>query len=374
MTTIEDKNRKLSNFSKIYKFANKLLIDNQIIEQASYTGKNTVNVLNGLVNTLNTNEIDEEINRFLAQAKSPNILKMSYFVENNLEETTEKLTHYTPDESIELINKIIGHLFGLLIDYYMSNSTNNSRYIIANSLADIEAMSMHDDRLYSVVAEAKLLSFQAMPQTLDNICATIKTNGNKLDKKLTEVNNAFTKLKEDEDSIKELNNQIQKLKSEFNFVGLSNGFKNIHESKTREKNVLKWLLVLFSFIMAAAPWLSYITLEPIKDTPSSISGTVAHIAVFFTTEIILVYVFRVLLHQFNNVKAILLQIEQRLNICQFFESYIDFANKQQNNRERFEKFESLIFSGLLMDQSQLPSTFDGLDNLSKLIGSIKNKP
>ena len=37
------------------------------------------------------------------------------------------------------------------------------------------------------------------------------------------------------------------------------------------------------------------------------------------------------------------------------------------------KFENLIFSGIISDAENLPSTFDGMDQIGKLLSTLKGK-
>ena len=87
---------------------------------------------------------------------------------------------------------------------------------------------------------------------------------------------------------------------------------------------------------------------------------------------ILIYYFRILLHNLNEVKAQLLQIELRKTLCQFIQSYTDYSHKiKEKDSESLSKFENLIFSGLVSSNEKLPSTFDGLEQLSGFIKAIR---
>ena len=45
---------------------------------------------------------------------------------------------------------------------------------------------------------------------------------------------------------------------------------------------------------------------------------------------------------------------------------------KKQDSSALEKFESLIFSGVVSDPEKLPSTFDGVEQIGNLIKSIKN--
>lgn len=92
-----------------------------------------------------------------------------------------------------------------------------------------------------------------------------------------------------------------------------------------------------------------------------------------TLQIILVYFFRVALFNFKSIKAQLLQIELRKTLCQFIQSYTNYAKEmKESDKTSLEKFENLVFSGLISNEENLPSTFDGLEQIGKIIQSIKS--
>ena len=89
-------------------------------------------------------------------------------------------------------------------------------------------------------------------------------------------------------------------------------------------------------------------------------------------EVILIYFFRIILQNYRSVKAQILQIELRKTLCQFIQSYVKYSSEiKKQDSNALEKFESLIFSGVLSDPEKLPSTFDGLDQLGNFIKNIK---
>ena len=92
-------------------------------------------------------------------------------------------------------------------------------------------------------------------------------------------------------------------------------------------------------------------------------------------EILLIYLFRVVLANYQSIKKQLLQIELRMTLCQFIQSYTKYANEMKaTDKASLEKFENLIFSGIVMDDQQLPSTFDGIEQISKMMSALKSGP
>ncbi len=90
-------------------------------------------------------------------------------------------------------------------------------------------------------------------------------------------------------------------------------------------------------------------------------------------EVILIYFFRIVLHHYKSVKTQIMQIELRQTLCQFIQSYADYSKKiKKDDPSALEKFENLIFSGILSESDKLPSTFDGIEQLGTIFKSVKN--
>ena len=174
--------------------------------------------------------------------------------------------------------------------------------------------------------------------------------------------------------IEALKANIEKATSSYNFVGLVNGFKDLRNAK----NIEKWVSVTLIFILAAAMiavpgiYLDYLF------NNETITDKWNFKLVYFGPpviglELILLYFFKVVLAQYRSTKGQLLQIDLRVTLCQFIESYSDYVeSKHSKNPNALTKFESIIFSGLLVDEGELPSSFDGIEQLASLIKSVKS--
>lgn len=90
-------------------------------------------------------------------------------------------------------------------------------------------------------------------------------------------------------------------------------------------------------------------------------------------EVVLVYFFRIILLNHRSIEAQKIQIELRKTLCQFIQSYAEYAAKiKTQDSASLEKFENLIFSGILSNPEKLPSTFDGLDQIGELVKKVKS--
>lgn len=172
----------------------------------------------------------------------------------------------------------------------------------------------------------------------------------------------------------ELKDKLEKYKIGFNFVGLYQGFSELAEKKEKEAF---WLFL--SLIGMGLLILAPLTVEIIFAVTGLIDAKTLgldHLIILLpliSIEIILIYFFRVVLLNHRSVKAQIMQIELRQTLCQFIQSYAGYSSEiKKQDAGALEKFESLIFSSVLSDPEKLPSTFDGLGQIGRLIKSIKN--
>lgn len=176
--------------------------------------------------------------------------------------------------------------------------------------------------------------------------------------------------------IENIEKSLEAQKSEYNFLGLSNGFRALRKAKaddlTAEKTTYRNLTIAVILLVFIKTIGSLIYLS----SSSSISSV--FIAVTITTIFflfILLYFFRISLVNIKSIKSQILQIDLRLTLCQFIHNYeTDTAKlRSKDMKESFDKFESVIFAPIVATEDQMPSTFDGLEQITNLLGSITNK-
>lgn len=167
-------------------------------------------------------------------------------------------------------------------------------------------------------------------------------------------------------TVKGFANKLDDLRSSYNFVLLNQGFEQI----LKQKNVSKWLL--FASIVA----MGIITVSPLlykiyKNSWSEM--TWQEIAFGVGLELILIYFFRVILNEYNSVKTQIMQLELRVSLCQFIQSYAEYAKEiKQDDPSALEKFENVVFSNILADSRDMPSTFDSVEQIGNFIKNIKS--
>lgn len=180
-------------------------------------------------------------------------------------------------------------------------------------------------------------------------------------------------LAEREATANRLKDALSSYTTAFNFVGLHQGFDNLSTQKKVEVTTLRWWLVVFG-VLASAPLVAELTMALyFRDRLSEWSAT-ALVAVIpaFSLTILFIYFFRIVLHRAEAARSQLLQIELRKTLCQFIQSYADYAQEiKVKTPDSLAKFENMIFSGIVSKEEKLPTTFDGFDQLSKLIHAAR---
>jgi hypothetical protein len=200
-------------------------------------------------------------------------------------------------------------------------------------------------------------------------------------KAFTETANAAKELKRNwdnelEDKSKEieaLRSGIDRIKTTYNFVGLIQGFEVLATAKKDERRRSFYSLIGLGMLMVIPPVFQVLfTAFNIESINSHKDVLIYSLPPLLALEVILLYLFRVVLLNFRNVTAQLLQINLRMSLCQFIQSYSEYSTKiKKADASALDKFENIIFSGISSNNDTLPSTFDGVESLANLISSIR---
>lgn len=175
--------------------------------------------------------------------------------------------------------------------------------------------------------------------------------------------------------VEEIQKSLEDQKSEYNFVGLSNGFRTLREQKKKE---LDWqnrayyalMAIIILLIISKSVWSANYLVSNNFDSPVFIIVTISTVLFLF----ILLYFFRISLVNVKSVKSQILQIDLRLTLCQFIHNYdSDTKDLREGMKESFERFESVIFAPIVATEDQMPSTFDGIEQLTGMIGLFNKK-
>lgn len=246
------------------------------------------------------------------------------------------------------LNSVIRSLDRLSQDATISNEEMHwARYLMP---ADIVNTLIHHENLQDV---------KTFNENVDKIEQMRIDWDDELNKKRSEVDN--------------LSNKLQNFKTAFNFVGLYQGFNSLSDTKKEELCWARLVLIAIGALTVFPVALElYLLIFKTTDVIKYKELLVYAIFPTLTLQFIFIYFFRVTLLNFKSIKAQILQIELRKTLCQFIQNYTDYAKEMKSNDSTsLEKFESLIFSGLITNEENLPSTFDGIEQLGKIIQSLK---
>lgn len=182
---------------------------------------------------------------------------------------------------------------------------------------------------------------------------------------------------------------LKKQETAFNFVGLDGAFQALERKKQWGYHLSQFVLTILAMIILGVLVLeAKIIWDAIQNNQlylNSIESSVRdpflhkielaeYAYLIFPTlaiEIILIYFFRVVLSNYNSIKAQILQIELRRSLCQFIQSYADYA-KEINDKSAgtLERFEQIIFSGIVSDPDKV-TTYDGIESLANMVKALK---
>lgn len=233
------------------------------------------------------------------------------------------------------------------------NSNLKSQLIFANFIMPVEITKQ-------LIHHPNLSYIQLFNERYDSALKLKENWDDELAKKTIEIN--------------ALKNKLDEYKTGFNFVGLYKGFNSLSTDKLTQKNWALGFLIGLG-VLALVPVITeiYLFLFHTILIKSNTNIVLYSIVPMITLQIILVYFFRVALFNFKSINAQLLQIELRKTLCQFIQSYTSYAKEmKESDKTSLDKFENLIFSGLISNEENLPSTFDGLEQIGKIIQSIKS--
>lgn len=176
-------------------------------------------------------------------------------------------------------------------------------------------------------------------------------------------------LSQREERVNALADKLKGYENAYNFVGLYQGFSNLKDDKVGERESTFKFLIFLGVCLVLMPFLKLVGVIGHND---NLIKEAFSFGALFAFELIVIYFFRIALQNYRSIKAQLLQIDLRMTLCQFINSYVEFASDaRKSDKELLNKFEQIIFSGIVTEDSGIPSTFDGLEQVAKIVESLK---
>ncbi|MEH0713159.1 hypothetical protein [Vibrio owensii] len=276
------------------------------------------------------------------------------------------------------LNLLYTMSFRFLCEFDFYSSSNEAEPEEIEGL--IYEIQNDDLKLDSDVSSKLIYASYAMPARIakDIVNSEEMDTAKGFEKKLIEAKDILNgwddEIKKRLEATDRLEKRLKEYESAFNFVGLSDGFMNLEKKKVKERSLLLFFMFLLGTIIVTPLAIKFnSSLQGVGENPFSWAHLGSYIPLL-SLEIVLIYFFRITLHHYKEVKTQIVQIELRQTLCQFIQSYADYASKiRKADPSSLEKFESLIFSGIMSDSEKLPSTFDGMEQIGALLKNIKAK-
>jgi len=267
----------------------------------------------------------------------------------------------------------------LYADIYEASLLTKCIFQLRDFKEDIENFNSYSNSLSSEIFEKVTRLWFIVPKEVftrhldqhldDEIIKTVellKSNEKFIEEKISITNT----LKVD---IQKIKYSLEEQKREYNFIGLSDGFRLLRDQKKVE---LKWqniayyilMITIILLIIIKTTWSAYYLNINNLNSPIFIITAISTILFLF----ILLYFFKISLVNTRSIKSQILQIDLRLTLCQFIHNYETDTIKlrNENMKDSFDKFESVIFAPIVATEDQMPATFDGLEQLTGILSSF----
>ncbi|WP_222117171.1 hypothetical protein, partial [Klebsiella pneumoniae] len=185
----------------------------------------------------------------------------------------------------------------------------------------------------------------------------------------TLVNNADSSIK----SLQEYDEKLQQYKSEYNFVLLSKAFSNLLRTKKSECDSNHTRIITFSLLLIGTPLLALLN-HIFKWYSVDLNlNALSYYLPILSLELLFFYFMRLYYIEEKAIKAQILQIEQRLSLCEFIHDYVETKNSSGAEKESWSLFEKLIFSPIQVTSENIPSILDGASSIAELAGKVLSK-
>jgi len=286
-----------------------------------------------------------------------------------------RLSDEENDLTKERLDDICSMCFRFMFEMYLSMKNDLStefeaaKRFVFNNLSSFEHSAR--EQVEFAIRDMPIAIFKAIANS-DSI-ESIK-DFNAISIKAEKLKNDWEKdLTVKEGRVNKLRDSLDEYENGFNFVGLYEGFDDLAKTKSTERDdILFWLKVLSVLIVLPLLAELFIIYKHIDNIAAIKDGLIVSIFPTISLAAIAIYYFRVLLFNYKSVKSQLLQIDLRKTLCRFIQHYSKYSSEiKKQDAASLDKFENVIFSGIVTDDGNLPSTYDGVEQIGKLIKSAK---
>ncbi|MBR7369619.1 hypothetical protein G3W26_22120 [Klebsiella variicola] len=174
-------------------------------------------------------------------------------------------------------------------------------------------------------------------------------------------------------SLAEYDEKLKQYKSEYNFVLLSKAFSNLLKTKKAEYVTNHRSVIIFSSWLIATPLFALLNhVYNFFPVEFNLNALFYYLPIL-SLELLFFYFMRLYYIEGKAIKAQILQIEQRLSLCEFIHDYVETKNNSGAEKESWSLFEKLIFSPIQVSSENIPSLLDGASSIAELAGKTLSK-
>lgn len=172
-------------------------------------------------------------------------------------------------------------------------------------------------------------------ESLSSINNSFNTIVNSIKKDAEEVKQIASDIGKSLDEVRALEERVSKLRTEYNFVGLSSGFSQIKDKKEEElRNSEVAYKNLFGCMFICPLILLFLHVVFPEKLPQGYN-ILQVILPFVTIEMVMLYFFRLSYLEAKSLRAQLLQIDLKLSLCSFIDNYVKYRKEHNTNVKKF---------------------------------------
>jgi len=175
-------------------------------------------------------------------------------------------------------------------------------------------------------------------------------------------------------TVYQLEQILNETKLTYDFLGLNKGFQQLYEQKEKELDKAKNTYGFVAATMFVIPFFEFaLLIFSFFFFNGNIPSGMWLISIPFVTLILItLYLVKISLQDKRSIQSQMMQLELRMALCQFIHNYAEDSEKlHAKNKAGFEKFENIIFSPLVSSDDKIPTTFDGMEQLAKLVSEFR---
>lgn len=198
----------------------------------------------------------------------------------------------------------------------------------------------------------------------------IETGDVKIEQYKTDIGILISEAESSRGDLQGYCDKLTEYKGDFNFVLLSKAFSNLLSAKKNEFKENSRMTGFFIFVLTLIPVLAFMNHVFNWYVVKMDVTAIAYYLPIFSLELLIFYFMRLYYIEGKAIKTQMLQVEQRLSLCEFIHDYVETKNKSSADKESWVLFEKLIFSPIQLSSENIPSLLDGAATVAELAGKV----